>query len=261
MIAGFSIPIRTPASPGDPAADRTISAVSLNLAKESDPDRILRAIHRAPRLRQADLFLFQEVVHGDSKPSMAEEAARRLGYFCSFAPAAPSVHDQGLAVVSRYPLSDVQIRRLKACDLGFRSRSRFAISANVHTPWGVVHVWNVHLDTRVNAGERLEQLQPVIEDAARYAGPVLIAGDFNTNELYWFRNIAPLPGGPSHSAAIRAAMRLHGFETPLPSGLNTFPAFRRHLDWVFTRALTPMRTSVEPAEFSDHHAVWVRVRM
>lgn len=90
--------------------------------------------------------------------------ARRLGYFEAFAAAASDIHDQGLAVVSRYPICDVQIRRLKTCDLGSRSRTRFALAATVRTPWGDLRLWIVHLDTRINAAERVEQLQPVIEE-------------------------------------------------------------------------------------------------
>ncbi len=261
LVAGFAIPVRTAANRADFASDRSISAVSLNLAKESDAGRVVRDIHLAPRLRSADLFLFQEVVGGPSGFSVAGEAARRLGYHCAFAPAASGAYDQGLALMSRYPITEPRITPLKACDLGFRSRTRFAMSCKLDTPWGDVRVWNVHLDTRVNASERLEQLQPVIDEASQHRGPVLIGGDFNTNELYWLGNMAPLPGGPSHSGVIRDAMRRAGFESPLPSGSNTFPAFRRHLDWIFTRAMEPLDASVEPAAFSDHNAVWMRIRL
>lgn len=261
LILGFlAAPWRIPAHGLDPVADRTLSAVTLNLAKEADPDKVMRAIQSAPRLRDADLFMLQEVVHGSSGSSIADEAARRLGYHASFA-AAPGFQDQGLALVSRYPISDVQITPLKTCDLGLRSRSRFAIAGTVHTPWGTLRVWNVHLDTRINADERLQQLLPVIQDASGHAGPALIGGDFNTNEVYWLSHLAPLPGGPSHSEAIRAAMRQHGFDTPLSSGLNTYPTLFRHLDWVFTRRLATLRASLEPAAFSDHNAIWVRVRL
>lgn len=259
-IAAFlAIPGRSPANPAEPAPARSISAVSLNLAKETDSSRIVRAIHDAPRLRNADLFLLQEVVHEDGKSNVADEAARELGYFASFEPAAPGVRNQGLALVSRYPISGVQIRRLKACDLGFRNRSRFAMSAMVRTPWGELRVWNAHLDTRINARERLDQLRPVIDEASRHTGPILIGGDFNTNDLYWLRNMVPLPGGPSHGVAIRGAMRRHGFEAPFPEGLNTYPAFPSQLDWIFVRELRALETSVEPAAFSDHNAIWVRL--
>lgn len=252
---------RISASAAEPASDRTVSIVSLNLARETNPDKIARAIHKAPRLRDADLFLFQEVAHGGANGSVAEEIARKLKHFVSFEPAGPGILDQGLAVISRYPLDNIKIRRLKLCNLGFRVRKRFAMAATVRTPWGELRVWNAHLDTRINAGERLQQIEPVIEDASRSTGPRLIGGDFNTNDLYWVKNMAPLPGGRSHGAAIRRAMWQNGFETPLPKNLNTFPMFRRHLDWIFLRELACVAVSVEPASFSDHHAVWVRVRL
>jgi endonuclease/exonuclease/phosphatase (EEP) superfamily protein YafD len=101
----------------------------------------------------------------------------------------------------------------------------------------------------------------VIEEASHYTGPQLIGGDFNTNELYWLRNMVPLPAGPSHGAAIRRAMKEHGFETPFSDTVNTFPVLRRQLDWMFVRALSPLETSVELVPFSDHDAIWVRLRV
>src|SRR5262249_7667302 len=97
----------TPSSPFNGASDRTISAVTLTLAKETDSREIVRSLQNAPRLRDADLFLFQEVVHTDAQPSVAEEAAQSLGHHAAFAASAPGVYDQGLGVVSRYPISAV----------------------------------------------------------------------------------------------------------------------------------------------------------
>jgi endonuclease/exonuclease/phosphatase family metal-dependent hydrolase len=250
-----------PASPEEPVPERTFSVVSLNTAKETDARKMVLALGSAPRLRQADLFLLQEVVGEEGKGNTAEEVAHQLGYYLTFAAAAPGVPDQGLALVSRYPICDVQIRRLKRYDLGSRTRSRFALAATVCTPWGKLRLWNAHLDTRINAAERLEQLQPVIEEAAHYTGPRLIGGDFNTNDVYWLRHRLPLPGGPAHSAIIRRAMQQYGFKTPFPGALTTFPALRRHLDWIFVRDLRPWAASVEPASFSDHRALWVRLSL
>lgn len=261
-VAGFvASSNRISSNPAQAASDRTFSTVSLNMAKETDPDKVVDAIRDAPRLRDADVYLFQEVFHEAGKPSVADEAAHKLGYSALFAAAAPGVYDQGLAIVSRYPVVNVQIKRLKTCDLRFRSRNRFAISATVQTPWGGVRIWNVHLDTRINSQERLDQLQPVIDDAARHAGPRMIGGDFNTNDLYWFGNVLPVPFGPAHGTAIRSAMKQYDFETPFPSGLDTFPPFRRHLDWIFLSEVESLAASVEPAPFSDHHAIWVHVRL
>jgi endonuclease/exonuclease/phosphatase family metal-dependent hydrolase len=244
-----------------PAPDCTLTAVSLNMAREGDAEKVLKDINASGRLRTADILLMQEVLHKDGQPSVAEQIAKRLGYSSTFSPAAPGVFDQGLAIVSRYPLRNVRIQRLKYCELRFHCRSRFAVSAAVETPWGGVRVWNAHLDTRVNAAERVEQLQPVIDEAAKHDGPVLIGGDFNTNEFRWLGNVVPLPGGPGHGIAIRYAMESRGFKTPFADGVVTFPLMRRHLDWIFVRGLRPLGSSVEPAPFSDHHAIWTRVAL
>ena len=250
-----------PANPRPLTMDRSFSTVSLNIAKVANPNEVVEAIRSAPRLREADLFLFQEVRHEKGMPSVAEAAADTLGFVTAFAPAAAEIYDQGLAIVSRYPIGEVQIKNLKSCDLRFRSRNRFAIAATVRTPWGDLRVWNVHLDTRINPGERLDQLQPVIDDAASYSGPRLIGGDFNTNDLYWFGNVLPLPFGPAHGTAVRGAMRNKGFDTPLPAGLDTFKPFRRQLDWIYLNGLNSVAASVEPAPFSDHNAVWVHAKL
>ncbi len=203
----------------------------------------------------------QEVANEPGHVSAADQVAQTLGYFATFSPAAPGVYDQGLAIVSRFRITDAGITRLKACNLRFRCRQRFALSATLRTPWGDVRVWNAHLDTRINAQERAQQLQPVIDEAARHYGPKLIGGDFNTNELAWLWNVVPVPGGPSHGHAVQRAMAACGFSTPLPDSAVTFPAFRRHLDWIYANGLDAVDASVEPAPFSDHNAVWTRFRI
>lgn len=231
------------------------------MAREGDLGKILRDIDAAPRLASADVLLLQEVANEGGKPSMAEQLAKAKGYHAAFSAAAPGVFDQGLAIVSRYPLTDVRIQKLKACDLRFRCRSRFALSAVAQTPWGPVRIWDAHLDTRINAAERLEQLSPVIDDASRHAGPRLIGGDFNTNDLRWLANVVPAPGGPNHGATIRRAMEARGFVTPFAQGITTFPVMKRHLDWIFVHDLRPVASSVEPVPFSDHHAIWTRLSL
>jgi endonuclease/exonuclease/phosphatase family metal-dependent hydrolase len=250
-----------PAHPADrEPVPGTISVVSLNMAKEQDCDRVLRDLKRAPRLHQADVLLLQEVFDAEGTPSVAEKLARHLGYYAAFSPEATGVHDRGLAVVSRYPISGMTVQRLKAFNLRYHSRNRFAMAADVQTPSGPIHLWNVHLDTRLNAHQRLEQLRPVIDSAAGMTGPRLIGGDFNTNEFYWLGNVVPVPFGKSHGSTIRAEMQERGFRTPFINGVITFPDFRRHLDWIFASGLQTVDSSVEPVAFSDHHALWTAMR-
>ena len=126
--------------------DRLFSAVSLNIAKETNSDNVVNAIRAVPRLRDADLYLFQEVTNRERQTNVADEASRKLGHSVSFVASAPGIYDQGLAIVSRYPITDVQVMQLKACDLRFRCRSRLALAGTVRTPWGDVRAWNVYVD-------------------------------------------------------------------------------------------------------------------
>lgn len=259
-VAGASGRLRP--SPADSSDEpHTVSIVSMNMARESDVSKVLAGIDAAPRLRETDVFLLQEVRNEDDKPSVAEQLAEKLGYRAAFSPATKGVYDQGLAIVSKYPLRDVRTKRLKACDLRFSCRIRFALTAEVMSPAGPVRVWNAHLDTRINAGERLEQLQPVIDEAAASEIATVIGGDFNTNELRWLGNVVPFPGGPKHGETIRRALAAHGFVSPFEGPVVTFPAMRRHLDWIFMRELETVSSSVEPVAFSDHHALWTRVSL
>ena len=240
---------------------RRLSAVSLNLAKESDSNTVVKVIRQSPQLRDADLYLFQEVGGRKRRQSVAEEIARKLGHHAYFDTSRANVYHQGLAIVSRYPITDRCSIPLKPCNLLFNSRHRFALGATVRTLWGDVRVWNVHLDTRINAKERIQQLQPVVEEAGRHGGPQVIGGDFNTNNMYWIGRVLPLPFGSRHSSEVRRHMKLHGFETPLRDGLNTFTPLRRHLDWLFLRGMNALEAAVVPVVFSDHNAVWVRAEL
>src|ERR1041384_2696678 len=84
----------------------TISIASLNLAHETSFEKVAHDVEAAPRLRQADVILLQEVSHVEGGASIASRLADRLGYQVAFAPEGPNVYDRGLAVVSKFPIED-----------------------------------------------------------------------------------------------------------------------------------------------------------
>ena len=63
----------------------------------------------------------------------------------------------------------------------------------MNSPAGEVRIINVHLDTRINADRRVEQLQPVLEAAGQFDGGVVIGGDLNTQNFFWVENVLPIP--------------------------------------------------------------------
>jgi endonuclease/exonuclease/phosphatase family metal-dependent hydrolase len=244
------------ASPAD-----TITIASLNLDHESNFEKVLRDVEAAPRLRSANIILLQEVSHVEGGPSIASRLAERMNYQVAFAPEGPKIYDRGLAVVSKFPIEDSKVEWLTPFNLHFKTRHRFALAVTLRVPSGQLRIWNAHLDTRINPEQRLGQLQPVMDEAAKLAGPRLIGGDLNTNDFYWIEHVLPIPHGGEYRSGVRRAMAKLGFKTPFADELVTLPVIRQHLDWLFVNGLEPLSSSAEPISFSDHHAIWAAFRV
>jgi endonuclease/exonuclease/phosphatase family metal-dependent hydrolase len=219
---------------------------------------IVREINAAPHLSQADVLFFQEVVeHKDA--SIAERVAHELGRQIVFASPDSVFGRGGVAILSRYPLVDQRVHKLKPQNLVFRSRKRIAVAATVLTPEGPVRVINVHLDTRINPGERVAQLGPALDDASCFFGPSVIGGDFNTNDMQWVSNVVPIPYRGWQGERVRILMQSRGYQTPFQSRQATFHHLGMQLDWIYVAGLQPVGHGIEPIAFSDHDAVWTRL--
>ena len=253
---------RPPAGPPPLAASGPLTIVSINLAKVTDEERILAEFEKNEFLQGADVLSLQEVVREDPKANVALRLAERLNMAALVGGSGDGSGADGtdaVALLSRYPLADPTVIRLPQNSLGIRSRCRVAVAATVNHPFVRTRVIGLHLDTRINAASRMVQLQPALEDAKRYEGPVVFAGDFNTNKFFWLQNLIPVPFVEDQVGPVVARMAELGFRTPLqPGGKATNDFLGLQLDWVFLRGLEPAAWGVEPVEFSDHHAVWVR---
>lgn len=232
------------------AAGAKISVLTLNLAKVTAIDEIIREI------KPADVMLFQEVVRaGKNDPSVAENIARRLGFQVEFATADDGVTHSGIAVLSRFPLKDAVAYKVKPINLIFRSRKRVLLAVTAQTSAGPVRIINAHLDTRINPADRLRELEPAIEDAKRFGGPALIGGDLNTNDMQWVSHVVPVPWPGWQAARVRDLMSQNGFHTPFTNRRATFDHLGMQLDWIFLRNLAAIQADVTPIGFSDHHAL------
>src|SRR5579863_5294516 len=234
---------------GAPPAD-TISIASINLDHQSSFEKVVHDFEAAPRVSHADIILLQEVSNVEGGASIASRLADRLGYQVAFAAEGPKVFDRGLAVVSKFPIEDSKVEWLTPYNLVFKTRHRFALAVKLRVPSGELRIWDAHLDTRINPEQRLGQLQPVMDEAARLTGPRLIGGDFNTNDFYWIDHVLPIPHGGGYRSTVRRAMAKFGFQTPFADQLVTLPIARQHLDWLFVNGMQPLSSSVEPIPFS-----------
>lgn len=245
-----------------PVLAAPLTVVSLNLAEKTDVERIADELQQVEAIRRADVFLLQEVRRvSDNAEAMPGALARALGLYCQYA-AGDELENgaaRGVAILSRYPLTDPEIIELDRHRLGFKNRRRIALGVTVNTPLGLVRVFNLHLDNRLNTRHKVEQLAPVLKSAAAFDGARIIGGDFNTGNILWLGHFMPVPGMQKQSQAVRELMLQNGYSDPFGPIGSTFDYFSLRLDWIWINALRPIETGVQPMQFSDHHAIWVKL--
>jgi endonuclease/exonuclease/phosphatase family metal-dependent hydrolase len=245
-------------SPARPQVDG-LTVVSLNVALREDIDLIVSELEAAGAAR-ADVMLLQEVMQRDGNPDVAAQLAARLGLRSVYREAfrLDDTRAFGQATLSRYPIDDVRELELKQFDFAFRDKHRIALAATLDTPGGRVRTYNMHLDTRINVNDRLEQISAVVDDMATFEEPVIIGGDFNTNNNRWFFHTIPLPWLHRQGRGLERYMETLGFHSAF-DGTPTHDALRMRLDWVFLRGLQAATASIHPLDMSDHHALVVSV--
>lgn len=243
----------------------TLRLVTFNVHSTADLPRLVESIRGNPQLRSADVFFLQEM---ESYPpegtSRAQKLAEALRLNYAYAPARPTEDGgtHGLAILSRFPLIDVQVLPLKQFNLAFNTRRRIALAATLDVAGHPLRVYNVHLDTRLNAEQRIEQLRPVVEAARRQAVPaVVIGGDFNTNPFRWLFHVVPFFRS-NQPGALDEWMEENGFAAPVAGSGSTIRRFllRMRVDSFYSRGLPVKAFAVEEnTEVSDHLPVWMDV--
>jgi endonuclease/exonuclease/phosphatase family metal-dependent hydrolase len=217
----------------------------------------------ADALRGADVVLLQEVQdHPGEGGSRAGRIAAQLHMQAIYAPAR-GLKDggtHGLAVLSRWPMHDPEILELPRMNLHVATERRIALAVTIDTPEGPLRVYDVHLDTRLDIGDRIAQLRPVAERARRETQPVIVGGDFNTNPFAWAARL--IPTAPADQpGAIDRFMRAAGFATPAAGcGPTTPPPLEMRLDALYVRNLRAAHAHVDrDARASDHFPLWLEL--
>jgi len=162
-----------------PVAPLRVVTFNIRLAREID-----RAIDvlRGKDLEGADIIALQEM-----DPEGTERIARALNLNYVYFPAAVHPTDSayfGPAVLSRWPI-DSGAKILLPHQGILRHQRRTATAATVHVRGLPIRVYAVHLETQIRISERsrADQIETVLADAARFPGPVVIAGDFNSTMI------------------------------------------------------------------------------
>lgn len=130
---------------------------------------------------QADIVCLQEVPWTLRLGSGAEYLAKRVGmnylYLRANGNRRTILFEEGVAILSRYPLSDPVAAELEPRAGLFEHR--VVLHAAVTTPWGPVGIFVTHLthgDPDVNR-KQISSLESLVD--ATGSGPAIIAGDLN----------------------------------------------------------------------------------
>jgi endonuclease/exonuclease/phosphatase family protein len=195
----------------------TLRVVTFNLRWGREVDRAADLLSRPGPLSDADVLVLQEM----DRPG-TERLARTLGFAYVYVPSAfhpVPKKDFGVAILSPWPIEDAR-KLLLPHESRFRKLRRSAAVATVRSPLGPVRVYGVHLETPTGASNRVrrEQARTVLADAVDWAGPVIVAGDFN---------------GRSGAAELAGA----GFSWLTETVTNTMGLF--DLDQIVARGLCP----------------------
>jgi endonuclease/exonuclease/phosphatase family metal-dependent hydrolase len=219
-----------------PAAGIRVVTFNIRFARE-----IARAIEvlRHDSLRGADILALQEMDEAG-----ADRIARTLGYDYAFYPAV--IHPTsgryfGPAVLSRWPIE--RSWKVLLPHAGWtRGQRRTATAAVLRVRNTRILAYAVHLETPVQLSDagRRDQVMAVLDDAADFRGPVVIAGDFNSE-------------GVGLLLARRGYLWLTRRVGPTVAWFSW--------DHVFVRGLAPARPRSagvvpEVRGASDHHPVW-----
>jgi len=253
----------TPGTASSQAAGKNrLLVVSLNMHGDLNSGKVLREFEGYENLRHADIFLLQEV-EGDPRKcrELVDGLSRSMALPFAHMPEEAQVtgNGDGLAVISRFRLKETVVIPLKRIDLVVRSRHRIALAQTVETPLGDIRLFNLHLDSRVNPEQRLDQLSTILEAANPEIRPVIIGGDFNTGDFRWIAHVLPIPEKRNQRDALLKRMAASGFQTPFESTGPTYDQLGMQLDWIFYRKLRSVAAGTQEIDFSDHHAIWIEI--
>ncbi len=154
-----------------------LRVVTFNIRESREIDSAITVLG-SDSLRAADVLALQEM-----SESGVDRIARALHLNYAYYPAV--IHHRtrgyyGPAVLSRWPI-ERSWKVMLPHGSWDRGQRRTATAAVVRANGSRVLVYAVHLETvvKLSPAKRAEQVRAVTEDAKRFPGPVVIAGDLN----------------------------------------------------------------------------------
>jgi endonuclease/exonuclease/phosphatase family metal-dependent hydrolase len=254
--AAIQIGVRVPPQPSDMLVHSPLGACGTgDPAREAGPTRLriatwnIRAARSAPlsdiaaevAAMQADVIALQEVDVRTRRSGFVDEPAAlaaALGFHYAFAASIRwDEGDYGLAVLSRWPLTDIRRHRLDATTA---IEPRIVLEATACPRGRPLRLFNHHADGWVGSREvGFAELRRILQ--GHIGRGLFVLGDLNEQ-----------PDGPGIRGLLEAGL------VDLGSALGVRTENRRRIDYLLAdpslaRASSPVR--VWPTDKSDHHAM------
>jgi endonuclease/exonuclease/phosphatase family metal-dependent hydrolase len=245
----------------DPGAGE-IKVVSYNIRWRAGDElkRIAKSLHEDPEVGSAAILGLQEVDrrkkrtgHNNTAKALAKELGLHYAWAAPPSPKPDAEEETGVAILSVYPLTDVQ--RIVLPHPGPKKRRRVALGATVEIdgqPW---RVYSAHAETRISMKKKMEQFNAILEDLARYPKdtPAIVMGDLNTWE----------PNADDKTAKLFSDA---GLTTPFAGNATfrrrvLFLPIEMKLDWIWLRGLEATSFGIDrEIEISDHWPLWTNLK-
>ena len=245
------------------AAPAEIKVISYNIRWRGGDDlkTLIKLLQEDPEIGCASILALQEVDRHKKRTghhNTVKTIADALGMYYAWAapPTAKATDEEetGVAILSIYPLSDVQ--RIVLPHPGPGERRRVALGATVEMNNRKWRVYSAHAETRIKIGKKLEQYKAVLDDLAHFPAdmPAIIMGDFNTWE-------------PNVDGKVTKLFSDAGLKTPFGDNSTfrrkvLFMPIELKLDWVWLRGLEAATFGIDrKIEVSDLWPLWTNVKM
>lgn len=169
------------------AADNTLRVMAYNIHHCNPPSKPglidVDAISAAIKAQNPDLVALQEVdvnTARSGKANQAKKIAKKLGMKYFFAKAIDHEGgDYGVAILSKYPLSETKINRLPT-EASTKGEPRILATAKIGLPGNqFIRFGSTHLDAQKGPVNREMQMKEINRLAGEETLPFIIAGDFN----------------------------------------------------------------------------------
>jgi endonuclease/exonuclease/phosphatase family metal-dependent hydrolase len=245
----------------------TLRVATFNVHYAGEPEALAAYIRASTYVSAADVILIQETRAYDGEATTrAQRIAEALAMTWAYAPARTlpgGTGTHGNAILSRFPLEAVAVRKLPYIDQPYHAESRNAIAADVVVGDHRVRVVDLHLDVRLGPVDRVRQLDPAVRDAGER---LLVGGDFNSAPWAFVDAFVPLTSseailGQEQALVLDdflAARRFTG-AVPVETVTMRIPGFSMRLDNLYARGMPILAAGVDDVDGSDHWPVWFDV--